>query len=104
MIRIYTVPYRKAILLHQTAGALRSVVVANAAVAASRIGAQRAPKEHAGYYFRMTNTVGRRPGGVAVMAGCAVIADTLTKCALLCSEHQLERALPDTIEFAPCLL
>ena len=97
-------PQPQTILLRQAAGALRSLPVANAAVAVSHIGTPRPPEEHAGYYLRATNSVGPRRESVAVMASVAVIADALTKCALLCSDRQFETVLRDTVEFAPCLL
>ena len=50
------------------------------------------PSEHRGFYSGVTReSVPGRP--VAVMAPTAAVADALTKCAIVCPPHLLERLL-----------
>ena len=79
------------ILVRGSAGELHSLPLANASLAVSRVNGERRPQEHSGYYLRTPSAAVARSGGAAVLAGRAVVADALTKCALLCTERQLER-------------
>ena len=70
-------------------GARQPVSVANAALAATEVGAVDAPQEHRGYYSRVRgHSMQRRRA--AVIAPTAAVADALTKCAIYCTPEQWE--------------
>lgn len=79
------------ILVRGSAGELHALPISNASLAVSRINDERRPPEHSGYYVRAPGNVTARNGGAAVLAGRAVVADALTKCALFCTHRHLER-------------
>lgn len=80
-------------LLQVSTGEVSPLAVSNTAVAVSRAVDERRPPEHAGYYLRKANTAGTRRTTAVTIASRAVIADALTKCALLCTERRLARLM-----------
>lgn len=83
------------VLLRQNGGAFRPIRLSNAAVAMTDTNESRRPREHAGYYSRTQPASDPDAVGIAVaiVAPRAVLADALTKCALLCDAQQLERLI-----------
>jgi FAD:protein FMN transferase len=82
---------RAELLLRGAEGRFRPVMLEEAALAVSERAAARRPSGHRGYYRR----AGADPGHeirAAVRAPCAMVADALTKCVLLCPPRQ-SRAL-----------
>lgn len=83
------------VLLRENGRAFRPLQVTNAAVAVSDTDKSRRPPEHAGYYSR-TQTASDPDAvdiSVAIVANQAVLADALTKCALLCTAQELEQLI-----------
>lgn len=90
-------PRAETFLLRESAGQLRPVRLSNAALAVSDTHESRRPPEHVGYYSR-TRTASDPDAVVrsaAVIASQAVLADALTKCALLCTAQQLWEMIRD---------
>ncbi len=88
-------PATDPIVIRDAHGLLTRVELENAALAVSNVDSRNRPDEHRGYYVRGQATH-PDPGGsrhAAVIAGEAVIADALTKCALLCRKEVADRAL-----------
>lgn len=79
-------------LLRGPGGELREIVLSDAALAVSDVDSPHRPAEHQGYYGRrgQPSTVRRY---AAVTAKQAVVADALTKCALLCADDIARRVL-----------
>ena len=96
-------PQVETVLLREKTGHFHPVRLSNAAIAVSEVNEARRPSEHSGYYLRTqvasnSDAVGdARINGrnVAVIANRAVLADALTKCALLCTAQQLQRLSRD---------
>ncbi len=84
-------PWPETILLRDASGELSSLLVSNASAAVSRIGGEGRPAEHSGYYLRAAPSAPVRFDAAIVVASRATIADALTKCALLCTDRQLEQ-------------
>jgi FAD:protein FMN transferase len=80
------------LLLRHSDGSYEPIELANEALAVTDGEIARAPSGHRGYYSRTTDAVTARRE-VAVVAGDAVTADALTKCALLCPPEQTARLL-----------
>lgn len=92
------------IVIRDSHGNLACIEMANAALAVSDVDSANRPPEHQGYYVHEAaegaNPHGRLPAippfrrrHAAVLAREAVIADALTKCALLCEDSVADRAM-----------
>lgn len=82
----------RAVIVRSAGGAVVEVEIANAALAVSGPRSPDSPREHRGYYRGGT---GAATDGhfVAVTAAEAVLADALTKCAMLCSRATADEVL-----------
>jgi FAD:protein FMN transferase len=79
------------LLLREPDGNFRPLALTDAALAVSERTGARRPSGHRGYYRRVGADPGREVRA-AVRASCAMVADALTKCVLLCPPRE-SRAL-----------
>jgi FAD:protein FMN transferase len=80
-------------IVYGVRGRRGSVVdLANAALASSDVASASRPSEHRGYYHGKTR-LSPEPAVVTVVAGCAAIADALTKCLLFGDGDSNQRLL-----------
>jgi thiamine biosynthesis lipoprotein len=96
-------PQRAPVLLRRSDGRCETLALDDAALAVSELDAARRPSEHRGYYSR-AGAARFFSRFAAVIAPEAVLADTLTKCVLLCPPEalgQILRALGAGVE-VPC--
>jgi FAD:protein FMN transferase len=73
-------------------GSLSTFELDNEAVAITDVNSTARPTEHQGYYQREANRI-RVRNYAAIAAPSAAIADALTKCALYCSDKELQPIL-----------
>jgi FAD:protein FMN transferase len=85
-LRVFGEPQTIAVRLPE--GALRELSLSEKALAVSEVDHRERPEEHRGYYSR-SKSRSLLFGFAAVSAPEAMIADALTKCALICSDDEM---------------
>lgn len=81
------------VLLRRSDGSLDAFELSDSALAVSDADSEDHPPEHQGYYSHESPDAGPRQRYAAVLAPTAVLADALSKCAMLCPQQTAASAL-----------